>query len=598
MFHQFPSEFFPGRRREFSRIDLRSPFLSATARPMDPTFAMACSQAGGLRADAIDWKPWQLRNVDRCYAEHVFGSRRAPGALGCGVIIADDMGMGKTASAIASMALARAVTKRRTVLIAVPSTTIATAWAREIRAITTWEKVAFWSDMDADQRRSFSPGSADALIVTHCGLERLFSEHFSKVPGGSRRSVFERYEQRGPSHPIFSSTRFAGAALDESHEFRNDKTSTFAAAAFATRGVPFPVLLTGTPVQNRMEDFVSQLVVARARPEFTEGGVARHPTQILLNRLHATSLIRARDKPRLPALVKRDIVLEMPAEEGARLETLLCDCMYRMHNFLSRDGDFVSVLGGFTRIRKASIAHAYFDDVEDEETFRTCAAAIVANPSTKVLEAAARARALSAEGRKVVVFCTFVAPLVALEEMLTPALRAGVLHGRLSAEEKERAIRRFREDPDEQVLLVSTKCGGVGLNLQEASAAIVLDVWWNPFVTLQAIRRIWRMGQPRDCVVEVIKYENSFDDVVTQMYHTYKEKIAEAITEGRAVAAATALDPVGAANMLREISRRRGNKKLLMAATRLVECALEREVREEFGERPRKRARASVAAQN
>ena len=55
-------------------------------------------------------------------------------------------------------------------------------------------------------------------------------------------------------------------------------------------------------------------------------------------------------------------------------------------------------------------------------------------------------------------------------------------------------IRRFRDDPDAHVLLMSYGAGGVGLNLQFASYVFLFDRWWNPAVEDQAINRAHRIG--------------------------------------------------------------------------------------------------------
>ena len=61
------------------------------------------------------------------------------------------------------------------------------------------------------------------------------------------------------------------------------------------------------------------------------------------------------------------------------------------------------------------------------------------------------------------------------------------LDGSMSAEERRKALRRFREERGVRVLLLSLKAGGVGLNLTAATRVYLLDPWWNPAVEEQAI---------------------------------------------------------------------------------------------------------------
>lgn len=70
--------------------------------------------------------------------------------------------------------------------------------------------------------------------------------------------------------------------------------------------------------------------------------------------------------------------------------------------------------------------------------------------------------------------------------------------GRMNQEERRAAADRFRNDPQCNVILVSLKCGSLGLNLTAANHVIMCDLWWNPAVENQAIDRAHRMGQVRD----------------------------------------------------------------------------------------------------
>ena len=76
--------------------------------------------------------------------------------------------------------------------------------------------------------------------------------------------------------------------------------------------------------------------------------------------------------------------------------------------------------------------------------------------------------------------------------------------GRLSARARSRVVEKFNSDATIQVLLVSTQCGGEGLNLQAANFVILIDPWWNPALERQSIHRAYRIGQSRP--VKVIRF--------------------------------------------------------------------------------------------
>lgn len=109
--------------------------------------------------------------------------------------------------------------------------------------------------------------------------------------------------------------------------------------------------------------------------------------------------------------------------------------------------------------------------------------------------------------RKVVVFSQWTRML----ELAAAALgRRGfscrVFHGGLGREARERVLRAFARSSSAggEVLAVSLRAGGVGLNLTSASVVVLLDPWWNPGVEQQAVDRVHRLGQPR--AVTVLRY--------------------------------------------------------------------------------------------
>ena len=90
-------------------------------------------------------------------------------------------------------------------------------------------------------------------------------------------------------------------------------------------------------------------------------------------------------------------------------------------------------------------------------------------------------------------------------------------------------IRRFQNDSDHRILLISLKAGGVGLNLTAASVVIHYDLWWNPAVEQQATDRAYRIGQNKDVTVYRLICEGSFEERIDQVL-VAKRKLAENVT--------------------------------------------------------------------
>ncbi|RHZ01800.1 hypothetical protein DYB35_013057, partial [Aphanomyces astaci] len=118
-------------------------------------------------------------------------------------------------------------------------------------------------------------------------------------------------------------------------------------------------------------------------------------------------------------------------------------------------------------------------------------------------------------GRKVVVFSQWTHMLDLIQSTLH---QHGYTHcrfdGSLKQDDREKVLHRFNTQPDVQVLVISLKAGGVGLNLTAASVVIMMDPWWNPGIEDQAIDRVHRLGQTRDVLVKKYIVEGTVEDMI------------------------------------------------------------------------------------
>ncbi|EIW71155.1 hypothetical protein TREMEDRAFT_27733 [Tremella mesenterica DSM 1558] len=113
---------------------------------------------------------------------------------------------------------------------------------------------------------------------------------------------------------------------------------------------------------------------------------------------------------------------------------------------------------------------------------------------------------------KSVVFSQWTTMLDRIGDMLDEAnIRYARLDGTMTREERARATEQLRTNKKVEVLLVSTRAGGVGLNLTAASRCYLVDPYWNPSVESQAIDRIHRMGQTRPVVAVKLMINDSIE---------------------------------------------------------------------------------------
>lgn len=128
---------------------------------------------------------------------------------------------------------------------------------------------------------------------------------------------------------------------------------------------------------------------------------------------------------------------------------------------------------------------------------------------------------LNADRRKTIVFSQFTKFFDVIEPFL---LREGIRYvrydGSMPPKKRDAALATLRTDPDTTVLLCSLKCGALGLNLTCANRVVILDPWWNPMVSEQAIDRVHRIGQ----TVDVDVYEFIVADTVETRIKQLQDK--------------------------------------------------------------------------
>ncbi|CCC10792.1 hypothetical protein SMACR_04371 [Sordaria macrospora] len=118
-------------------------------------------------------------------------------------------------------------------------------------------------------------------------------------------------------------------------------------------------------------------------------------------------------------------------------------------------------------------------------------------------------------GDKVLVFSHSVRLLRILQHLFhNTSYNVSFLDGALSYEERQRVVDEFNTDPRQFVFLISTKAGGVGLNITSANKVVIFDPHWNPSYDLQAQDRAYRIGQIRDVDVFRLVSAGTIEEIV------------------------------------------------------------------------------------
>lgn len=104
--------------------------------------------------------------------------------------------------------------------------------------------------------------------------------------------------------------------------------------------------------------------------------------------------------------------------------------------------------------------------------------------------------------------------------------------GSMKPQHRVEALDRLANNPEVTVLLCSLKCGALGLNLTCASRVVLIDPWWNPMISEQAIDRVHRIGQARDVDVYDITAEATVEERIVTLQEQ-KRDLAKGVMDDK-----------------------------------------------------------------
>ncbi|KAK9236840.1 SNF2 family N-terminal domain-containing protein [Lipomyces kononenkoae] len=204
--------------------------------------------------------------------------------------------------------------------------------------------------------------------------------------------------------------------------------------------------------------------------------------------------------------------------------------------------DLADLLGSMTvDIRKCTICQTDLSTEESKELAEFCehcrsifvSQGIGATtPSSKIVTLLSLLKSDAA--RKTIVFSQFTTMLDIIEPFLHDDGIVFVRYdGSMRPQQRVRSLEMLANDSQVTVLLCSLKCGALGLNLTCASRVVLVDPWWNPMVSEQAIDRVHRIGQTRDVDVYEITAENTVEERILKLQEQ-KRQLARGVMDDKA----------------------------------------------------------------
>jgi hypothetical protein len=392
-------------------------------------------------------------------------------------LLADEMGLGKTIQAIAACALLHRMGKADKVLVVTPAS-LKTEWEEQIQRFT-----------GLSYRLVFGPHRERLRALQHPAFFTIVN--YEQIV----RDALEVNRFLRPDIVV----------LDEAQRIKNWSTKT--AQAIKRLQSRYAFVLTGTPIENRIDelysivDFLDPTIFGplfRFNREFYQLNERGRPEEY-----RNLELLRDRVRPLLLRRRKADVETELPGRTDRNLFIPLSHPQREAYQ------DHEAVVLRLARIAK----RRPLTKEEQEKLMRELAMMRMICDTNYILDPEDRTSpkieeletilqsCLSEPEVKVVLFSEWERMLELARDRVRH-LRIGYAWHTGSVPQKRRRaeIRVFKSDPQCRVFL-STDSGGVGLNLQNASVVINCDLPWNPAKLEQRIARAWRKNQSRAVTV-------------------------------------------------------------------------------------------------
>ncbi|KAH0556162.1 hypothetical protein GP486_005905 [Trichoglossum hirsutum] len=434
---------------------------------------------------------------------------------GHSAILADEMGLGKTIQIIALLATLVEDHQVWPFLIVVPNSTCPN-WRREIKKwCPTLRVVTFF-------------GSAHAR---DCAMK------YELLPGKDKdlrcHIVVTSYETASDDscNRVFKSINWAGLIVDEGQRLKNDKNLLY--EALRSLDFSFKILLTGTPLQNNTRELFNLLQfldknidASHLDMEYAQLTKENVPKLHDLIRPFFLRRTKAQVLTFLPPMAEIIVPVTMSLVQKKLYQSILAKNPDLIKSILGREAaalsrtDRSNLSNILMQLRKC-LSHPFiYNSAIEERTHNPVVShrnLVEAGSKLQLLEI--MLPKLHERGHRVLIFSQFLDMLTVVEDFLDGlGLNFGRLDGSMGALEKQKRIDAFNA-PDSAIFafLLSTRAGGVGINLATADTVIILDPDFNPHQDIQALSRAHRIGQKKKVLVFHLMTRNTAEERIMQI---------------------------------------------------------------------------------
>ena len=507
----------------------------------DTTLEGGLKLPGDIYPSLFDYQKTGVRWLWELYQRNVGG------------IVGDEMGLGKTIQVISFLAGLHHSGRLNKPVIVVTPATVMTQWVKEFHRWWPPLRVSIFH----------TSGSGMLKVRGEDRIERELERSGRRPRQGDRRgrSNAAKVLQTVLDHGHVLITTYAGlqtygdllipvdwayAVLDEGHKIRNPNASiTIYCKELRTSN---RIILSGTPMQNTLSelwslfDFVFPMrlgTLVSFRLQFEApikiGGYARANNLEVRTATKCAETLKEVISPYLLQRLKADVASDLPKKSERVLFCRLTDtqrCLYREY---LRSGDVKKIVGGtmrtfsgIERLRKI----CNHPDLDDRRVLSKRPGYDYGDPakSGKMGVVKGLLELWRTAGHKALLFAQQKIMLDILEKFVKSldGLEYLRMDGDTPVDQRQTLVDGFNNSSTVNVFLLTTKVGGLGVNLTGANRVIIFDPDWNPSTDSQARERAWRLGQKKEVVIYRLMTHGTIEE---KIYHRqlFKQFLANKI---------------------------------------------------------------------
>jgi len=416
-----------------------------------------------------------------------------------GGCLADDMGLGKTIQALTFISR---IAPSRPVLIVVPKTLLFN-WQGEIEKVL--KSPSYYIYYGSNRR-----------------LEEIEKHEIVITTYGTLRSDIEKLRE----------IEFDTVILDESQNIKNPESQISRAVILLK--APHRFTLSGTPIENNLSEIYSLFrflnpAMFGTFSEFKERYL--YPIQKDKDE-KALEELRRKIYPFILRRTKREVLRELPPKIEKVLFVELTEEQKKLYEarriFYRKAIEEKLNIEGFEKSRffilRALLELRQIASVPEALTDNRITSAKREVLIQQIKDAVEN-------DHKVLVFTNFLEGVrTIVEDIRKEKIRVLSITGETSTKQRKNIVERFQNEKDIKALVMTTKSGGVGLNLTAADIVFIYDPWWNVAAENQAIDRTHRIGQDRTVLAYRLIAKDTIEEKILKLQEEKRKLVENLIT--------------------------------------------------------------------